>query len=55
MFQMRRGTVVLLGSGALRGERNGNFRTGRYTEETQAMLRAARLLMRGARRIAQPS
>jgi len=38
------------GSGAPRGERNGNYRTGRYTEETQAMLRAARVLMRGARR-----
>jgi hypothetical protein len=39
------------GSGAPRGERNGNFRTGRYTEETQALLRATRTLMRGARQI----
>jgi hypothetical protein len=38
------------GSGAPRGERNGNYRTGRYTAEVQAMLRAARELMRGARR-----
>ena len=43
------------GSGAPRGERNGNFRTGRYTEETQALLRAARLLMRGARRTVKAS
>ena len=43
------------GSGAPRGERNGNFRTGRYTQETQAMLRAARLLMGGARRIVKTS
>jgi hypothetical protein len=43
------------GSGAPRGERNGNFRTGHYTQETQAMLGAARTLMRGARRIAKAS
>ena len=43
------------GSGAPRGERNGNFRTGQYTQETQAMLRAARALMRGTRRIVKPS
>jgi glucans biosynthesis protein len=37
------------GSGAPRGERNGNFKTGRYAQETKAMLRAAKALMRGAR------
>jgi hypothetical protein len=39
------------GSGGPRGERNGNFRSGRYTQETQAMLRAARALMKEARRM----
>jgi hypothetical protein len=37
------------GSGGPRGEFNGNYRTGRYTLETRATLRAARALMRGAR------
>ena len=42
-------------AGGPRGQKNGNYRSGRYTQETQALLGAARLLMRGARRIVEGS